>query len=159
MRIPLEMDLDQNREVTFHLDALENMNATVYLEDSLDNIHYDLSENPAVLSLLTGKYKDRFFISFRDRTVLSSDDFTFNKDFTLFYNDDLEEIKIITKNDALISSMKMYTVLGQEIKSYNFSKEFKKERSIDVSHLPSGLFIIRLETNKGILSKKLIINK
>ena len=51
MRLPLELYLDVNREVTFSLEGIENMSATVYLEDALDGRHYNLSEGSVNLTL------------------------------------------------------------------------------------------------------------
>jgi hypothetical protein len=158
MRIPLELYLDKNREVTFHLDALENMNATIYLEDAVEGVSYNLSESTAILSLSTGDYTDRFFISFKDRTVLSTNDLSFNKDFSLFYDGNLKQINVQTKNDAVVLSMKIYNLLGQEVQINNFAQKLEKETIIDVSHLSSTIYVVKLATNKGVFSKKIIKN-
>jgi hypothetical protein len=160
MRIPLLLFLDENREVTFNLDAIENMSATVYLEDSLEGIHYNLSDDgPAILSLSTGDYTDRFFISFINRTVLKTEDLSINSDFSVFYNGSLEEVKIQRRNDGQVTAVKLYNILGQEVEAHQFSNTFENEYSLDASHLSFGLYIVKLFTNKGVFSKKLIINK
>ncbi|MFY0629744.1 MAG: T9SS type A sorting domain-containing protein [Flavobacteriaceae bacterium] len=160
MRIPLELFLDENRDVTFNLDAIENMSATVYLEDSVDNVHYNLSDDGAVtLSLPIGDYTDRFFISFINRSVLKTDDFSISSDFSIFYNGNLEEMKVQRRNDGQVLGVKIYNILGQEVETQEFSNTLQNEFSINVSHLSSALYIVKLYTNKGVFSKKLIITK
>jgi hypothetical protein len=157
MRIPLEVFLDENRAVTFSLDAIENFSATVYLEDSVENIHYNLSENgDATLNLSSGNYTDRFFISFMNRTVLNIDGVTTNKDFSVFVDYSLKELKVLSENDAKVNVLKIFNILGQEVLSKEY-RSLEKEIAIKTSGFTSSVYIVKLFTNKGVLTKKIVI--
>jgi hypothetical protein len=157
MRIPLEVFLDENRAVTFSLDAIENFSATVYLEDSVENIHYNLSENgDATLNLSSGNYTDRFFISFMNRTVLNIDGVTTNKDFSVFVDYSLKELKVLSENDAKVNVLKVFNILGQEVLSKEY-RRLEKEIAIKTSGFTSSVYIVKLFTNKGVLTKKIVI--
>jgi hypothetical protein len=157
LSIPLAVQLDEQRDVTFSVEEKKNITSPIYLYDSDQNIYYDLTDNPQVLNLEAGVYSDRFFITFSSE-VLSTEEVALSKDFRVFYNQNLKQVNIQSKSDATLSSVKLYTILGQEIENYKFNTKLKKEILLDVTHLSSAVYIVKLETNKGVFSKKIIKN-
>lgn len=51
----------------------------------------------------------------------------------------------------------LYTISGQALLSSTIS-EFNQHLQLDISHLPKGIYIIKLNTQKGVFAKKLIVN-
>jgi hypothetical protein len=161
IRIPLELYLDQTREVRLSLDALENLSATVYLEDAVTGIHYNLLEDIATLTLGAGDYADRFFISFinREAVALSTETPVFQNDFHVYYNNTFEEIVIQKRNDDQLKSIKVYNLLGQCVLVYTPENPFDNEFTMSTVTLKSAPYVVRLETNQGEFSQKLIVYK
>ena len=161
MRLPLELYLDVNREVTFSLEGIENMSATVYLEDALDGRHYNLSEGSVNLTLDAGDYSDRFFIAFIDQeaVALSTEDSTFLSGYQVFYAPDLEEITIQKQNEGILKKVKVYNLLGQEVLEYEAENPSDIQFTIPTDTLKSALYIVRVQTEEGWFSKKLVIYK
>jgi hypothetical protein len=159
MRIPLDLYLDVNREVTFSLNGIENMSATVYLEDALDGSHYNLSEGPITLNLDAGDYLDRFFIAFIDQeaVALSTESQTLPSVFQVFYADNLDQITIQRRSDILLKSVKLYNLLGQHILEYQPENSASTAYSISTHALKTGLYILRIQTDQGWFSTKLIV--
>jgi hypothetical protein len=63
----------------------------------------------------------------------------------------------VSMNQTLkVSSIKIMDINGRLIKSV--SSQFIKEGQVDVSDLSAGMYILNLETNDGIISKKIIKN-
>lgn len=161
MRLPLEMYLDIGREVTIKLDAIQNLSATVYLEDAVTGIYYNLNEVPAVLNLEAGNYTDRFFITFMNQSILSDmGNFSKLRDVHVFYMSNTKQIKILRKDNGQLklNNVKVYNILGQNIMYNLVDNSFSDEFIINVSHLKSGIYIAKLETDKYEISKKIIIH-
>ena len=62
-------------------------------------------------------------------------------------------INIKNINDLEISSINIYNILGKLI--LNEEKQFNQ---LDVSDLVTGIYLIKIETNEGVISKKIIKN-
>lgn len=52
----------------------------------------------------------------------------------------------------LLKELNIFNYIGQELKIV------LEDNQIDVSHLPNGLYLLRITTNKGLLTKKVIIS-
>jgi hypothetical protein len=55
--------------------------------------------------------------------------------------------------DAEINGVEVYDILGKNIKN-QFSKSQNK---IDLSGIPEGIYFLKIETNQGVLNRKIII--
>lgn len=157
MEIPLELYLDADRNVTFSLDALENLSATVYVKDAFNFNHYNISEGNVTLPLTTGDYSDRFSIVFVNREVLAVEDNLFLADIDVYHNSDAKEIVINRKNDLEIYSSELYNVLGQKVMSSKYTSTYLDNYAIKTAALSSSIYILKLKTSKGIYTKKILL--
>lgn len=69
---------------------------------------------------------------------------------TVFPNPASDEIKITIPKDRTLVSIALFDVLGKKI-PLDISEEL-----IDVSHLLSGIYLLRMETDRGISTQKLV---
>ncbi|WP_068448552.1 YncE family protein [Polaribacter atrinae] len=67
--IPLKVQTDLNRDVTFKIDDMTDIDSEVYLYDSVTENYVDITVTNATVNLDSGVYDDRFFITF-NQTVL-----------------------------------------------------------------------------------------
>lgn len=58
--------------------------------------------------------------------------------------------------DAKKASLKMYNILGSEVLSKSFDASVSKEIVLG-NTISKGIYIVKLETNKGILTKKILM--
>jgi len=71
--------------------------------------------------------------------------------FSLYPNPSKRIIKLQYKNNLNISTIRLFNSLGSLV------KEFKATQTrLNISKLPIGLYILKIETNKGSISKKII---
>jgi len=139
------------------LDALDNApeKLKVYLHDKVLNIYHDLQEGSYDLYLSAGEYHDRFEVTFTNRTPLSIDENEINK-LDVHYSNSLKSIVLINPTLQVIKSIEIVNVLGQTINTiYNMSNETYKE--IEVKNLSSGTYIIKLNTENGTVTKKVLV--
>ncbi|WP_303317066.1 LamG-like jellyroll fold domain-containing protein [Flavivirga abyssicola] len=143
------------------VDAIENLDSDVslYINDKLTGEIYKINNSPFEIYLDAGEYKDRFQLVFQENDsnqLLSTDDIQENAYGLIVYHDSkTSEIKIVNKDNVYVSSISLYNMLGQNIKTLNL-KTNKEYLSMPVigNH---GTYIIRLHTEKGTTNKKVVL--
>ncbi len=152
IEIPVVLELDKNREVTLKIDALENFDdATIYLNDKITGNKYNLIKNDATINLVQGVYSDRFFLSFKYELLEDS-----NYDFVKMYHSKKENSIIIRKSNPIeIAELRIFDINGREVfKEINNSKSNKIEFQLP-REFSTGVYILKLESDKGIITKKI----
>ncbi|MEE9407581.1 MAG: T9SS type A sorting domain-containing protein [Polaribacter sp.] len=154
--IPIVVQLDEQREVTFSLDEKQNIPLPVYLFDSLLNIFYDLNEIPQVINLSPGEYTDRFFITFTNKT-LDTEEAILSKGFTIYNKRETKELFINNNSTSSIEKITIYNLLGQKLIEVDDALILnKKELIINTKKLRNTVYIVTIKTTEGIISKKVI---
>ena len=92
--------------------------------------------------------------------ALAIDDFNENSinndlDITIYPNPTLDVLKI-NSNQTTLKSIQIFNLLGKEIKSYK--KENANQNTFDVSNLKTGLYILKINTDKGSVTRKIVKN-
>lgn len=152
IEIPLIVELDKNREVTFKIDLLENFDdVTVYLNDKNTGKKYNLIKTDAKIDIVSGTYSDRFFISFKYELLEDN-----NYDYVKMYQSKKSNRIIVRKSKPIdIKELRIYDIKGREIfREINDNNSNKIEFLIS-KKLSTGVYILKLETNKGIITKKI----
>ncbi|WP_452219221.1 LamG-like jellyroll fold domain-containing protein [Lacinutrix undariae] len=141
------------------IDELENVpeNTTVYVHNLETNIYHNLSENDFEFYLPEGEYLSTYEITFRDQTnnALSIEDNSLNA-LQVFYANTSEHLVLINPNTENIKSMLLYNMIGQHIQTFN-TVEIANHSEYTIKNLSTGTYIIKLETDKGSLSKKILV--
>ncbi|MEW4925481.1 LamG-like jellyroll fold domain-containing protein [Algibacter sp. 2305UL17-15] len=140
------------------IDKLENVpsNKTIYLHDKELNVYHDLKQGKYETYLAKGAHLDRFEITFsQSQSTLSTDD-NEKTDVETYYSNKKSSIIINNPHYKQIESIEMFNILGQSLfklptNSNNDHLEYKVPNNI------SGNYIIKLETESGIISKKVLI--
>lgn len=135
----LPFDDDNNDGyIKFMVKADENI-AENTIVNNVANIYFD--QNPPIV---TNVIQTRFLTI----STLGVDQFEIASQIKVFPNPVSEIVHFET--ELLIKSIKIYDISGREMMQSN-------DQTINVSQLNSGTYIIRIDTDKGELGKKLII--
>ncbi|QOD61784.1 T9SS type A sorting domain-containing protein [Polaribacter haliotis] len=159
LQIPLEIVLAKKDSISIEIDEWTLENTSLYILDKLTNISYDLTNDKVNLELEKGTYSDRFYVTFKKAQTLSTDDEIANKNVSIYYSKPNQEIHINTINGTIVQKAFLYTILGQEINSWKLIKDEALESNIlKVNNLSKAVYILKLKTDKGDVSKKILIN-
>ena len=156
LEVPLEIIIGQDDEISLEIDEINFDNSNLYILDKLENKTYNLKEGKVKFNLPKGEYTDRFFLAFKESVVLSTEDNILTNDFSIFYNKTDKNINIELLNGLEMSKVNLYSILGQEINTWSLNNENKK--ILDVKNLSKAIYIIKIKTNRGDVSKKILIN-
>ena len=156
LEIPLTVQLDVARSVTFSLDDIQHIKSNVYLLDKLTTTYYNLSNGPKGITLPVGKFTDRFFIVFQQNT-LATENQILNNAIKIQYNKNAKQLIINNNANTTINKIAIYNILGQKIiEESNKKVVTKKEIVIKTNKLKNALNIVLIETDMGVISKKIL---
>lgn len=93
-------------------------------------------------------------VSFEKEQTASIDKSLLNST-TCYYNPNTKNIRITTNEAVKIETIKIFNVLGKEVFT---KKENNTSRQTIAAPIHKGVVIVHLKTNRGIFTKKIIIN-
>ena len=153
---PLGLITNQAGITTIKIDELENISESIdiFIYDKELNIFHDLNLYPYEINLPIGDYLNKFEIVLHNKNLSTKDSATSSID--VHYANDIKSIVLVNPTLKEIYSIELLNILGQsmhtieDITSSNYL-EYK------VNSLSAGTYIIKLETDEGVLSKKVIV--
>ncbi|TJY35860.1 choice-of-anchor D domain-containing protein [Pontimicrobium aquaticum] len=155
--LPLGVKIDQEGTATIRVDYLENIpiDTNIYLLDKELEIYHDLRESNYEVFLTIGEHYDRFEITFSngEEEVDPIEGLTKTN---LHFSNDKESIIVINPDNLIINSVKMVNILGQSVFKMDTAFE-DRYKEITVKHLNTGAYIINMITNKGLITKKVVV--
>ncbi|WP_263010379.1 Ig-like domain-containing protein [Polaribacter sejongensis] len=157
LEVPLELVVDYSGQVNVMVDEIQNVDRDIYITDKLTNTSYNVKQGKATLTLEKGVYTDRFVLAFKDASVLSVED-DILEGYTSIYADNENNNIVISKNqDIEINKVELFDILGKKVSLWNI-KEQKSTYQLDIKkQIPTGIYIVKMRTNKGDTNKKVII--
>ena len=93
---------------------------------------------------------DSHLISKFNSAVLGIEDVVYATELKIYPNPTSTTIRIDRPTDILIESVTVFNTLGQ------IESEFSTVEKIEVSHLTSGIYFLRIQTNQGTINKSFL---
>ncbi|NNC49866.1 MAG: DNRLRE domain-containing protein [Flaviramulus sp.] len=155
--LPLGIHTKNNGVNSISLDKLENNNEelNVYLHDKAFDIYHNLNEGNYDVELYAGEYLDRFEIAFSQGQALDVND-NYDKPILAYYSNEKNSIIIQNSNSRMIESIEMFNILGQSLFQIDIDT-IQKHLEYNVSPIKTGAYIIKMTTENGIVSKKVLV--
>jgi len=99
---------------------------------------------------VTGYYPKGNLIE-RSTSILDVSEVEKQFGFSLYPNPSNSVVKLQYKNNLNISTIRLFNILGSLVKEFKTS-----QTDLDISKLPTGVYVLKVNTNKGIISKKIL---
>ena len=157
--LPLGVKTNKAGFATIKIDDLENIdsNLDIFIHDIELDVYHNLKSSNYEVYLQKGEFLDRFEITFtssESKVSLGIDDIE-NTELQVYFSNEKESIIINNPKLKVITSVSLYNTLGQSI--YNFSGDNKNLIEYKTKQIKSGIYIIKVGTEFGKLSKKVLI--
>jgi hypothetical protein len=157
--IPLGITIENEGLSTIKIDTLENFPNTtrIYLYDDLTSKYHNIRESDFKISLPIGEYSNRFSLRFADKT-LKADDFTLAENILIYFTNNTKTLNI--KNNFIegtVNKVFLFNLLGQSITNWDVEDQKQNNIQIPIKNVPSGVYIVKVKTTKGVFSKKIVI--
>ena len=157
LEVPLEITMGYSGSVTIKVDEMKNVNNNVYITDKVTGISQEIINGKANLTLDAGVYTDRFVLAFKPGSALNIDDTIINE-YTNIYSDNANKKVVIQKTSSIqIDQVELYSILGRKVISWKIKEQNEQLKLKIKRQLPTGIYIVKLKTDKGNSSKKIVI--
>lgn len=158
---PVGVKLAAAGTIKFTLDGTEAFDEAqeIYIYDnSTDTYHSIRNEQVFSVDAPAGITNDRFSVRFKTDEALATDNFSATAAITTMYTS--EDRMITIKNGSLqatVETVVLFNMLGQPVAQWDTENEDQKNIQLPVKSLSTGTYIVKVFTDKGNLSKKVLI--
>ncbi len=144
---------------TIILDALENIdqNIGIYIKNNYTGTTHDLRESDFQVSINAGETNDKYSLVFKPQNTLSINNAILEEGIIMYTDTKTDELVITNNTSFELKNIDMHTLLGQQIISIKDGIEEQTIR-IPIDDVASGIYVIRIYSEGGKISKKLVIN-
>lgn len=157
---PLGVKTDAEGKVKFMIDGLENfdINQNIFIYDSTDNSYHNIRNENYEVIIPAGENNDRFSLRFTDKT-LSTVSEKIKEESIIITHFQKRNIIVIHNNsfDTSIKKANLYNINGQLVINWNLENEKNENIQLPIKKISSGMYILKIYTSIGELSKKIII--
>ena len=161
---PLGVKTDAEGKVTFMIDDLENFdkNQKIFIYDNERKTYHNITKQPFEILLPAGIFDGRFNLCFKDKKQKNSEDDDEDKDDknpikTKFIQSN-RTLKIAnTTGDSTVHTVSLFNILGQFITKWDVTDQNQTNIQIPILNISSGIYVTKLSTSNGEISKKIII--
>ncbi len=157
---PLVVFTSEDGDNTFTIDELTNYDAeqAIYMHDSELNLYHNLRDSDYTVFLNSGYYDSRFKIVFNEINSLSNENYPGNQYYLdIRYSNNSEKIIVTNPSNIAIDSISIYSLLGQRIGVIDDIIS-GTQTQYEFNNTSPGTYILKLDTENGTLTRKVIIN-
>jgi hypothetical protein len=156
MIVPLGVKANANEEITFSLNASNFASALkIFLEDSLTNTFIRLDEANSTYKITTTEALNgigRFYLH-TSRSSLDVKDIALEN--VSVFKTDARTLRIAGLQNNSKTNVTLFNLLGKQVLNTSFQSNGVKD--ITLPKLATGVYVVKLKTENGNLSKKIIL--
>jgi hypothetical protein len=156
LEVPLEIVVVSDGDIDIRIDEWQNIDRNVYIKDKENDTIYQLNKGKVTLSLEQNTYTDRFVLAF-DEKQDSVDPDNPKRSFKLYFNNKNRKIVIVKEEQMQINKVKLFEINGRKVQQWNLQKQKEKIKLKVRNNVKSGIYVVKVITNKGIINKKILI--
>ncbi|MGH1386144.1 GEVED domain-containing protein [Kordia sp.] len=140
------------------LDALENIgdDIGIYIKNNITGATHNIRESNFQVDIPSGETNDKYSLVFKPENILSTNSAVLEDGIIMYSDTKTEEIVITNNTNFKLEGIDMHTILGQQIITIKEGIEEKTIR-IPIDNVASGIYVISIYSEKGKISKKLVI--
>lgn len=159
---PLGVKNATSGNVSFVVDSKENFeeNQEIYIYDNVTNTYNSIKSGPYTVNLPAGTYDTRFSLRFTDGTALGTGDHEENHGIGITHSQSNHMINI--KNplqEVTVKSVALFNLLGQKVTEWKITNQDQSDIQLQVSDIATGTYIVKVMTDGGSVSKKILVKQ
>lgn len=156
MIIPVGVISDAGKELTFSTEMVNfPSDVKVYLEDRVNNTFNVISDTKIFKVILNEALNGvgRFYVHASKSSLSTENDLNLASSVSI-YKANATTLRIVGLQEGR-TNIKLFNILGMQV----FNSSFKNNGVQDISlpRLPTGVYIVQLETEEGNLNKKIVL--
>ena len=146
--------------VKFTIDGLENFdtNQNIYIYDNVTNLYQEIRNQAYQINLPAGTFEDRFSLRFTNPSALGTNQNELQNGLSITHSQGNNMINIKNDlNEVSIKSVALFNLLGQSVTDWKMNNQNQSNVELPVSGLSIGAYIVKVITDKGDVTKKILI--
>ena len=156
--LPIGVKANTEGKVSFIIDALENVpsDQAIFIHDNVTDTYHNIKEQAYEVNLPAGTNHSRFSLRFTDKTLKVEQNSINDIKVAHIQNGNM---LIINNNllDVTVEKVTLYNILGQSVSSWKIENQDQKNIRIPIKNISSGIYITKVKTPSGDITKKIII--
>ncbi len=151
---------DAEGKVKFLIDALENFDSSqpIFLYDDDTKTYHNIRNEAFEINLTEGEHNSRFSLRFKDKTLSLTEETGVDNVIKIAYSQSKNTIIINNKAiDTTVQEVTLFNTIAQSITTWKIENQGQYDIQLPIKKISSGVYIVKLKTSKGDLSKKIII--
>jgi len=157
LELPIGIVLESEKEITFKVDDVQNFTNDIYILDKENSTINKISTTDIyTTNVVPGNHQNRFSLVFSEsesETLLSLDSIE-NSKTTIYIKD---KLLIIVLKTGEVKEIELFDLLGKKVLT-KVNQEKVNLLKMDVSNLPMQIYIAKIKTTNGIITKNIFIN-
>ncbi|WP_299673835.1 YDG domain-containing protein [uncultured Tenacibaculum sp.] len=154
MIIPVGLIAEANKEITFSVVSSDlPTGIEVYLEDRINNTFVNLSEGSHKIKTTSATNGTGQYYLHTTAKRLSNEDIINNFNNVSIYKSASQELTVTGLQGK--ASIKVFSILGKEVNKTVINSNGNSKINLPV--LPSGVYVVRISSDLGRLTKKIIL--
>jgi hypothetical protein len=161
---PIGIKTSVTGEVKIMVDTAENFtssdNLRAFIHDNTNNQYHEITDHPYIVELPQGITDNRFTLTFKDNSAaLANASFNIENGIEVAYAN-TKNILNIKNNvaDATVEQVLLYNLLGQLVTTFEVENQSQQNIQLPISGISSGTYIVKVKTDKGDTSRKIVFN-
>lgn len=159
---PIGVKNNTSGNVTFVVDAKENFDANqeIYIYDNETSTYNSIKDQSYQVNLPAGTYENRFSLRFTNGTLGTEVPAEENHGIIVAHSqsDNMISIKNVLQ-EVTVKSVALYNLLGQQVTEWNVSDIDQANIQLHVSDVSTGTYIVKVITDGGDITKKILVKK
>jgi hypothetical protein len=162
---PIGVKTDVEGTVSFKIDALENFDSSqnVYIYDDETKKYNNIQTNAFEVILPAGENNTRFSLRFKDKSAnidntLSLEEKNTENDIKIAHIQNSKTLNISNYSlETTVEKITLFNINGKLIAKWEIKNQDQKNIQTPIDSISSGVYIVKLKTTTGELSKKIIV--
>jgi hypothetical protein len=156
---PIGVRSETTGKISFVLDGLENFDESqnIFMHDNETDTYHSIKDKAYEIELPQGTFNERFSLRFIDKSLAVKDPL-YDNAVTVFFTRSNNTLNIKNSaNDNTVLTASLYNIQGKLLSKWDVKEKEQSNIKIPIQDKTSALYIVKLKTEKGTISKKIIV--
>jgi hypothetical protein len=156
---PIGVRSETTGKISFALDGLENFDESqnIFIHDNETDTYHSIKDKAYEIELPQGTFNERFSLRFIDKSLAVQDPL-YDNAVTVFFTRINNTLNIKNSaNDNTVLTASLYNIQGKLLSKWDVKEKEQSNIKIPIQDKTSAVYIVKLKTEKGTISKKIIV--
>lgn len=156
---PIGVRAETTGKISFILDGLENFDESqnIFIHDNETDTYHSIKDKAYEVEIPEGTFNERFSLRFIDKSLAVQDPL-YDNAVTVFFTRINNTLNIKNSaNDNTVLTASLYNIQGKLLSKWDVKEKEQSNIKIPIQDKTSAVYIVKLKTEKGTISKKIIV--